>query len=201
MNLLSIFRRRPPIRDSADLAQFIDENAAFLVQKGIYEYSRARAGRYSKVLFQEPAFIEAVEKSRWQAFPLGLSLVAELVDSVLQPPGASERRRELERLNTLVLSVFDKYPVPASLGDQSWTEARAELDRRLEMIGMHGPKRAMDIPEPWAETYFNFMPIHEKLRGRDFPAVRNYLRVVLCNMHEELTKRMDVKAMTDMLTA
>jgi hypothetical protein len=46
MALLDIFRfrRRPPIHDLDELALFIDENAAFLVQKGIYEYSRARAG-------------------------------------------------------------------------------------------------------------------------------------------------------------
>ena len=39
------------------------------------------------------------------------------------------------------------------------------------------------------------MPIHEKLRGRDFPTIRNYLRVTLCNIHDELTKRMDAPAL------
>ena len=53
MGLLDMFRPRPPIRDVPALAAFIDENAAFLTQKGIYEYSRARAGHYAKVLFSE----------------------------------------------------------------------------------------------------------------------------------------------------
>ncbi len=35
------------------------------------------------------------------------------------------------------------------------------------------------------------MPIHEKLRGRDFPTTRNYLRVTMVNIHEELTRRLD----------
>ena len=39
------------------------------------------------------------------------------------------------------------------------------------------------------------MPIHEKLRGREFPTMRNYLRVTLCNIHDELTKRMDAQAL------
>jgi hypothetical protein len=39
------------------------------------------------------------------------------------------------------------------------------------------------------------MPIHEKLRGRDFPTTRNYLRVTLCNIHDEFTKRMDAAAL------
>ena len=37
MGLFDFFRRRPPIRDAQSLADFIDENAAFLVQKAIYE--------------------------------------------------------------------------------------------------------------------------------------------------------------------
>ena len=48
--------------------------------------------------------------------------------------------------------------------------------RRLPLIGLHPPKRAMDIPEPFAESYFDLMPIHEKLRRSEFPTTRNYLR-------------------------
>ena len=48
-----LFRPRPPIWDLEALADFIDAQSAFIVQKGIYEYSRARAGHYAKVLFAE----------------------------------------------------------------------------------------------------------------------------------------------------
>jgi hypothetical protein len=88
--------------------------------------------------------------------------------------------------------VFDHYPTPPSLGEEAWRESRAELARRLQLIGLHAPKRAFEICEPWADTYFNLMPIHEKLRGRDYPTIRNYLRVTLCNIHDEFTKRLDV---------
>ena len=54
----------------------------------------------------------------------------------------------------------------------------------------------MDIPEPFADSYFDLMPIHEKLRGRDAPTMRNYLRVTMCNIHDELTNRIDVAAVT-----
>jgi hypothetical protein len=50
MALFDIFRRRDPVRDTRKLADFIDQNSAFLVQKAIYEYSRARAGHYSKAV-------------------------------------------------------------------------------------------------------------------------------------------------------
>jgi hypothetical protein len=198
LGLFEFFRRPPPIRDLAALADFIDRQAAFLMQKGIYEYSRARAGHYAKVLFREPEFQQAADESRWRAYPLGLAMVGELVEGVLRPH-AADRNRQLDALSALILGVFDRYPVPAVLGAQAWGEARAELERRLALIGMHAPKRAFDICEPWAETYFDLMPIHETLRGRDFPTIRNYLRVTLCNIHDELTRRMDAAAVATSL--
>jgi hypothetical protein len=84
---------------------------------------------------------------------------------------------------------------------QAWSEARTELARRLQLAGMHAPKRAFDICEPWAETYFNLMPIHEKLRGRDFQTIRNYLKVTLCNIHDEFSKSLDGAAVATALRA
>jgi hypothetical protein len=197
MNLRNLFfRPRPPIADLGALADFIDEQAAFVTQKGIYEYSRARAGHYAKVLFGEKEFQEAIERSRWSAYPLGLAMVAEIVEGALREDGATDGGRQLEALRELVLSVFDRYPVPAALDEQTWVNARAELARRLQLIGLHPPKRAMNVPEPFARPYFDLMPIHKQLRGRDFPTTHNYLRVTMCNIHDELTKRMDAAALT-----
>lgn len=193
MGLFDMFRQRSRIRDAAALADFVDRNAAFLMQKGIYEYSRARAGHYSKVLFGEPEFHAALEVSRWRAYPLGLAMVAEMVEGVLRAH-VGDRHATLESLGTLVLGVFDRYPVPAALGEQQWQEQRAELARRLQLVGLHAPKRAIDIPEQWAQTYFDLMPIHEKLRGRDFHTTRNYLRVALCNIHDEFVGRLELPA-------
>ena len=117
-----LFWRKPPISDLSGLADFIDEQSAFLVQKGIYEYSRARAGHYAKVLFSEQEFLEALERSRWSAYPLGLAMVGEVVEGILRPHAGSEQARQLEELSALVLSVFDRYPNPTALD-------RADLER------------------------------------------------------------------------
>jgi hypothetical protein len=194
MGLFDFFKRRSPIRDAAALGDFIDRNAAFVVQKGLYEYSRARAGHYAKVLFADTGFHAAIENSRWRAYPLGLAMVAEVADNVLHSDARDDRAEGLERLSALVLSVFDRYPMPAALDPPTWSALRAELERRLKLIGLHPPKRAMDIPATYIHPYFDLMPIHEKLRGRDFPTTHNYLQVVLCNVHEELSERIDLRA-------
>jgi hypothetical protein len=187
-----LFRRRQPIIDPATLADFIDEQAAFLAQKGIYEYSRARAGHYAKILFAVQEFIDTVEKSRWRAFPIALAMVSELVEGVLRPLAGTEQNRQLSAIVQVALSVFDRYPVPAALGEATWRETRGELRRRLQSIGLHPVKRAFEIPDPFVKAYLDLMPIHKKLRASEFPTIHGYLKVTLCNVHEELTKRIDV---------
>lgn len=186
-----LFGRQPPIDDAKTLADFIDAQAAFLVQKGIYEYSRARAGHYAKVLFKEESFIDAVDRSRWSAYPLGLAMVGELVEGVLRPHAGEDGSGQLKALHTLVLSVFDRYPIPATLDASAWSKARSELSRRLQQVGLHPPKRAFEIADPFVAAYFDLLPINAALRKSEFPTICGYLRVTLCNVHSELTARMD----------
>lgn len=189
MGIFGLFRPRPPIRNVAELGDFIDQNAAFVVQRGIYEYSRARAGYYAKVLMVEPEFLAAVEESRWRAYPLGLAMIAEVAEGILRNEFRDDRRRALDRLIALVLRIFDSYAVPPQIGVTGWRSMRQELAHRLDLIGTHAPKWAKDVAEPYVQRYFDGMPIHEKLRAADYPAIRNYLRVSLINVHDELSKR------------
>jgi hypothetical protein len=201
MGLFDWFRRpKPPVRDWAELADFIDQHAAFLTQKGIYEYSRARAGHYSKVLFREQGFLDAVEKSRWSAYPLGLAMVAEAAEGMLRPH-TPDRRAVVDRLAASVLAIFDRYPVPPQVGEAAWADLRAELARWLDLIGTHAVKHAKDIAVPYAERYIAAMPIYAKLRTAEGPTITNYLRVSMCNIHDELSERMDAAAVAGQVSS
>jgi hypothetical protein len=170
----------------------------------MYEYSRARAGHYAKVLMREPEFLSAIEKSRWQGYPLGLAMVGEMVEGMLRPSMGDDPRQQragLDALIDVILAVFDRYPVPVAIGPRAWEDARADLKLRLDQVGLHARKPVKDIPVPLAETYFGLMPIHEKLRAADFPAIRNYLRVSLINIHDELERRLDGLAVARALLA
>lgn len=198
MPLLGFFRRQPPIAHAATLAAFIDEQAAYVIQKGIYDYAQARAGPYTKLLAKDPAFLDAVERSRWEAYPLGLAMLGELADGVLRP-GLTNERAMLDRLIALVLGIFDRYPPPPQLGDTRWAELRDELARKLAQVGMHPPKRAIDIPEIYAQRYFDLMPFHKNWLTRDQPTARAYLRITLANIHSELVRRIDPAAVVESL--
>ena len=201
MAFLGFFRRRPSIREVADLANYVDEQSAFLVQRYIYDYTHARAGPYSKSLLTRPDFVQAVEQSRWRAYPIGLAMVGEMIEGVLRPHAGEAPRAILDPLSALVLDVFDRYDVPAPIGTGGWRAARDELASKLNQIGMHLPKRVIDIPEPYAERYFHMMPFDKDLLSNDVPTTRSYLCLTLTNIRDEMVKRMDAAGMVEKLRA
>lgn len=197
MALFGFFKRKPPIREPKELADFIDEHAAFLMQKGIYEYSRARAGPHASKMLSEPDFQKSVELSRWRAYPLGLAMVGEMVEGVLRPHAGADKRAHTDDLIDLLLSVFDRYPVPPPIGKDAWLDARSALALSLDQVSLHPPKRVIDIPEQYVKRYFDMMPIHEDMRTKDVGTTLNFLKLNLANMHEDLTNRMNATEMVD----
>jgi hypothetical protein len=188
MGFLDWFRRPPPIADRNALADFLDSRAAFLSQKSIFDYARGRAGPYFTMIMKEKVFQELVEIARWKNYPYGLSIVAEMVHGVLLPE-VHQRLPLVAALRETALHAFDRYPAPEALGAEVWGEERKALALRCDQIGLHPPKPVMDIPIPFAQVYFDNMPIHERLREQDFELIRNQLRVNLLSMHRDFTKR------------
>jgi hypothetical protein len=193
MGLMDVWRGlvggKPPIRDAATLAAFIDESAAFLVQKGIYDYARARSGHFAKVMLADPGFQAALNRARWRAFPLGLAMVGEMVDAELAVQAGGDRRLMLDQVAGIVLSVFDRYPRADGLSEEEWRNGRADLALHLERLSMHPPKRIIDIPVPFAERYFEMMPFDKPFLTPDAPTARGFLQLTLVRMQEELARR------------
>lgn len=186
--------RDPPIADRAALADFLDTRAAFLSQKSIFDYARGRSGPYFTMMLKEASFQANVEAARWKTYPFGLSILAEMVQGVLRPV-AGEPVRLAAGLREVAFDAFDRYPVPAPLDTEQWMRARADLALRIEQIPLHPPKPVKDIPVPFAQVYFDTMPIHERLRENDFALIRDHLRINLVSMHRDFAKRADLAAL------
>lgn len=193
MAIFGFFRRQPSIREVSDLADFIDQRGAYLIQRYIYDYTHARSGPFSQRLLGLPDFAQAVERSRWSAYPLGLAMMGEMVEGVLAPHAAGDRRSVLDPVTGVVLGVYDRYETEASkqIGVGAWRGAREELARQLDRVGTHPPKSVSDIPEPYAERYFNMMPFDKELLTNDVPTTRSYLRLTLTNIRDDLAKHMN----------
>jgi hypothetical protein len=195
MGLLDWFKRSPPIAHRAELVEFLDTRAAFLVQKSIYDFAHACAGMSFARLMQEPTFIEAMDQSRWRSYPLGLSVIAETVHGVLRPAAASGAMPLAEALRETAFDAFDQYPVPAMLDAETWTGEREELGRRVIGIALHGPKAVKDIPFAVSEQLYKNLPIHTEIRGDDREIVINHLRTNLILIYEDFSRRADVEGL------
>ena len=117
---------------------------------------RARAPDIIRKCYsREPEFQQAVEQSRWRAFPLGLAMVAEVADGVLRPRTGDGPQAGVEALTRdRAVGVRPLSGAGSALGATTGGQLRADLVRRLQSIGLHPPKRAMDIPEPYAQAVF-----------------------------------------------
>ena len=196
MGLLDLFRRPPPIRGIAELEDFLDSRAAFLVQKCVFEYSRARAGILWQKLFKEAAFKQAVEESRWRNYPLGLENVTVTVEHALRPHVCDEERLAMRQgLIAAAANVTDRYPVPAGFEPRFWADARENLAARIDRAGLAPPKPIKDIPKETMAQFIDAMPIHASLRGHDYVLLQNNVRFNLCRMYEDFIARADMPAL------
>jgi hypothetical protein len=150
-------------------------------------------------MLADPGFQAALDRSRWRAFPLGLAMVGETIETVLAPHAGADRRSELDPLIKLVLSIYDRYPRPAALTEEEWTAGRADLALHLERLSTHPPKRVIDIPVPFAERYFAMMPFDKAFLTPDAPTARSFMQLQLVKVQEELMNRMDADAMVKQL--
>lgn len=187
LGIPAYFGRKPPIDTREKLIEFLDTRAAFLIQKNIFDYARARSGPYFSQIIKEKAFQDSVEVSRWTGYATGLAALAEIARGVLF--NDASRKPLNDAISSAALAAFDKYPVPAALGEETWKKARETLVERLALIDSHPPKFAKDVILPYAQILYDSQPIHEELRKRDFEMIQAQLRINLVTMHDEFEKR------------
>ena len=197
MGLLDVFRKPPPLRCKGDLEDFIDIRSAFLIQKCVYEYSRARTGILSQKLFKEPAFLEALSRARWEGYPIALQYVTEMVEGVLRryAPG-----RETDLFETLIesaVAVTGRYPVPEGFRNDFWERARGELEDTLRPVQVMPPKPVKDIPKGTYQRIVTVIPIHNILMTPDHELIRNHLRSNLCRIHDDFIGRAEFASIVD----
>ena len=183
------FEKPAPILTVADLVDFLDGNAAYVAQRCLFEYARALAGYGWQPLMEEEGFRTAMERSRWLAYPIGLALVAEVVEGQLRLviPGTAPRvLAAIERTATTALA---RHQPPELIAPDEWAATGELLRRRLGALQASPPLPVKDIAKPVAAAMHDLVPIHPRLRGRDPYMVQNNLTVSLLQVHETFAAR------------
>lgn len=187
---------RPQLLQSrAQLKEFIESRAAYLVQKSMMEYCQARANMLFTTLMGEADFRAGYEHARWHAYPFAYAMVTEMAEGPLRPHCA-ERIIELHTaLTGIGWEVFAAFPLPPGATVDFWDSALEILDQELGQAGL-GPVRPWrDIPGRHAARIFELLPIHDRLKSRDFAMFQNNLRFHLTEIGAEFEEKADPVAL------
>jgi hypothetical protein len=183
--------RTEPIADLEALEAFLDSRAAFMAQKCVFEYCRARSGALSMKLFKEKAFLEALHHSRWTSYSLVYCDVMEAVEGVLRPHAAGSVRQLSEALVHMGERTFASHGLPEGAPEDFWSGAVERLAHRLAQAQLHAPRAVRDIPKTEIDAVLATLPIHPSIRGHDFELLQNHLRINLVRIYEDFLASAD----------
>ena len=184
-----------PIGTAADLLDFLDANAAYVGQRCLFEYARALAGYGWQPLMEEEGFRTAMERSRWQAYPIGLELVTEVVEGQLRLVIPGTATRVLDAIEGIAAAALARHQPPELITPELWAASGERLRRRIQALQATPPLPVKDIAKPVAEEMLGLVPIHPRLRGHDPFMVQNNLTVSLLQVHKDFAGRADVASL------
>jgi hypothetical protein len=200
MGLLELFRRRSALSDSVALADFLDSRSAFMVQKCVFEYARARSGLLSAKLFKEAAFAQGIEVTRWRNYPLCLQSMTLMAEHALRSHAGADESHMREGLSAVIGEICRRYPVPDGFEPGFWENAEARITRRLFQAGLAAPHAVKDIPRETAREFFDNLPFHPDVRASDYELITNNLRVNLCRAYDDFVSVADFRMLAASLT-
>jgi hypothetical protein len=188
---LSRWFRTEPIASIEALESFMDSRAAFMAQKCVVEYCRARSGVLSMKLFKEQAFMAAMHHSRWTTYALVYCDIAEMIEGVLRPHARGSLGRLAEGLARIGERTFASHGVPEGAPEDFWFYAAERLEKRLALAQLHAPRPVREIPKTEIEAILASLPIHASLRPQDDELIQNHLRINLVRIYEDFLAAAD----------
>lgn len=193
---LAAARRRPRIRTLDSLAEFMASQSAFVAQKCTIDYCQARSGLMWPQLEKEAAFREALDRARWEAYPVVLSDVAIMIEGLVRPalnPAALPPFASW--LVQAYASCLGRYGPPRYRGPgATWEEDIERFRRRLGQAQLAAPRPVHEVGGESGRALHRLMPMHPSLTRLDAPMIANNVRLRLARVYEDLERHGDPAA-------
>ena len=200
--LIGWWRRRhsPAIASSADLRAFLDRCAAQVAQQSIVGYCHVKTSLPLHELVSEKPFEEAFEVARWEAFAAILADLMLVAEGYLRPAATGRLPEVAERLVALFQHILSGHPIPAHR-PEGWHAEIARLRERLAVAQLALPRPITQVAAVSAGRGFDTLPIHERLRAPDRPAVEANVQFLMVGLAHQFEKRFDAVALVADLLA
>ena len=186
-------KSQPPVATLGELADLLAAQTAYVAQRTVLEYCRARTGLNWDKLFREQPFIDSLEVCRWEAYVEVLAEVAELALILLRRQSPADPQAYLPGVAAATRAALLRHPVPGHR--TSWDEASAVVEQHLAQSLLAAPRAVHLAGFGAADAIFDHLPIHPDLRREDREMFRNSVRFALCRVFDEMTRRLDVPAL------
>jgi hypothetical protein len=194
--LFDLFRktkRHAAVAKYAALLDFLDSRSAFLSQKVVYEYCRARSGLNWEPLMQEGAFQQAYELSRWEAYGAALADLVVHLEGRLRPADVRQHARLVDRLLVAAAEVFARHSVER-YRPEGWALDIAALRERLNQAQLGPPRPAAEVAKVGGKRVYETLPLHPDLTKYDRELVTNAVRFNFSRIAADLERALDAAA-------
>jgi len=191
--------RSAPVTTAGELAECLAAHTAYVAQRSVIEYCRARTGVNWDKLLAEPSFLDRLEVCRWEAYAVVLAEVTELALIRLRRDGANDPEVYLPALVEAAGAALLRHPVPGHR--TSWSDAADAVEHHLARALLAAPRPVHLLGLHSADVIFDLLPIHPDLRREDREMFRNSLRFAICGAFDAMTRQFDVPALEAALIA
>jgi len=193
--------RRPAIATGEALGVFLDQNASLIAQKAIIGYCTVKTMLPLAELTKEKPFADALEVSRWEAYAAALADLMIVAEGRLRPAAGGRGYDLAARLADLYEARLAMHPAPAHKAD-GWAGYAATLRQRLTTAQIAPPMAMVDVAAICAEHIYSTLPIHERLREPDKPAIVANVQFMMVGLAHRFDAEIDNAAIVaDLLGA
>jgi hypothetical protein len=175
------------------LTAFLDRQSAQISHRSIVGYVHVKTRLPLHELMKERPFAEAFEVARWEAYAAILSDLVVFLHDILRPAAEDRESLLIESLQQLYRQILERHPVPGHRS-AGWTDAIDEFSLRLAQASLAPPRGIARIAEHSAERLYATLPIHERLRAPDKPAIVANVQFLMVGLAHEF-RRLDAGAL------
>lgn len=182
--------RASRISSSADFIAFLERSAWLVTQKTVIGYCTVKTNLPVHELAKDKPFADAYDVSIRHAYAASLADIMEIALGYLRQAVQGHEAEFAARLAQIHESLLTAHTAPTADG---WGGEIAAVRRRLELAAASPPRSIRDLSMTSAQRIVATLPIHERLRSPDAPAIAASVQFMMVGRAHEF-ERIDLNA-------
>ena len=189
--------RAPPVRTRAELTEFLDRHASTITNRSVIGYCQVKTRLPLHELTCEAQFAAAFARSRAESYAAVLADLLVIAADLLRDEAHGDGTLKAG-LAGIYRDLLAHHGVPVHR-PEGWGEVVAELETRLAFLPEPVPGRVAEVARRSAQRLYETLPIHERLRAPDQPAIMANVQFLIVGLYREFERRLDRSALAQSL--